>query len=344
MLGKRHLARGFTLIELLVVIAIIAILIALLLPAVQQAREAARRTQCRNNLKQIGLALHNYHDTFRLFPPGVIRDGQNNSEAWGWTVFILPFLEQANLYNQLDPDAYRLRDLLAGLNPTFPAPTANAAILQNPLSVFICPSDPNSGRAHERRDWDAGLGRRAGGLPEPFYTGILNYVGNWGTATNRNGAHPTSGNSLNNPLSGDCLGVLFFNSRIQIRDISDGTTNTIMVGERDSPVCWAGSWPGVPNPNGIARTGVYHVLGSSRAVMNGINLDQTNDNCSEGFSSMHTGGAHFVLGDGSVRFISENIHHYQSGAAYFPPITPGDLMGTYQKLLNRMDGYVIGEF
>ena len=152
MLGKRHLSRGFTLIELLVVIAIIAILIALLLPAVQQAREAARRTQCRNNLKQIGLALHNYHDTFRLFPPGVIRDGQNNSEAWGWTVFILPFLEQANLYNQLDPDTYRLRDLLAGLNPTYPAPTANAAILQNPLSVFICPSDPNSGRAHERRE------------------------------------------------------------------------------------------------------------------------------------------------------------------------------------------------
>lgn len=144
--------RGFTLIELLVVIAIIAILIALLLPAVQQAREAARRSQCRNNLKQIGLALHNYHDNYNAFPPGALAmnvttgvayklgdaepSRSNVGGGWGWSTFILPFIDQAPLYSSLNPNGNNFP-----LNPT--------ALTRTILPVYICPSEasPNIVRA-----------------------------------------------------------------------------------------------------------------------------------------------------------------------------------------------------
>jgi prepilin-type N-terminal cleavage/methylation domain-containing protein len=140
--------RGFTLIELLVVIAIIAILIALLLPAVQQAREAARRTQCKNNLHQFGLALHNYHDTFKSFPAQQLPT-QGAPNAWGWGVMVLPFIDQATLYNALQP----------GMGGAFPAPGATnwtgwmpppstlyngVPLLQQAVPVFICPSDEST--------------------------------------------------------------------------------------------------------------------------------------------------------------------------------------------------------
>ena len=143
---RRSGIRGFTLIELLVVIAIIAILIALLLPAVQQAREAARRTQCKNNLKQIGLAMHNYHDVYLGFPPGYMNTApyhangngpiSGNYSQWVWGAMILPYIDQAPLYSRLQVGDIRLADAL-----TAGGPYDSTDLLATPLTAFMCPSD-----------------------------------------------------------------------------------------------------------------------------------------------------------------------------------------------------------
>ncbi|MDQ3331585.1 MAG: DUF1559 domain-containing protein, partial [Planctomycetota bacterium] len=175
--------RGFTLIELLVVIAIIAVLIALLLPAVQQAREAARRAQCQNNLKQIGLALHNYHDVSNQFPMAFIRASTvANTEGWGWGAMILPQLEQGNLFDRLGVTQYRLTDVLAGLKPDLASVQDRTTIFQTRLPVYICPSDSNDGLVPAQKDFRNGLGTSAGGLGN-FRPAISNYMGNWGTRT-----------------------------------------------------------------------------------------------------------------------------------------------------------------
>jgi len=211
-MNTRQKRRGFTLIELLVVIAIIAILIALLLPAVQQAREAARRSQCKNNLKQIGLALHNYHDVFSTFPPGWIgvENGLPSPEGesgFAWGTMILPYLDQAPLYNQFN---YTLAMDLA----------PNRGVLDNYLDVFSCPSDPkpNTFTIQDRNSTDVELA-------------VSNYVGVFGTTEihdceNAPGTAPVTS-------SGQCVsdGVFFHNSRIKMRDIIDGTSSTLMVGE-----------------------------------------------------------------------------------------------------------------
>ena len=154
-MNTKRRSRGFTLIELLVVIAIIAILIALLLPAVQQAREAARRTQCKNNMKQIGLAMHNYHDVHLCFPPGYITTTPCESATvwpacnagelglYSWGTFVLPYIDQSNLYNQLTPGTVPLQ-----VNLTIPAVLQS---LRQPLSMFLCPSDPGPIAQHALR-------------------------------------------------------------------------------------------------------------------------------------------------------------------------------------------------
>ena len=149
MVRRRKPYSGFTLIELLVVIAIIAILIALLLPAVQQAREAARRTQCRNNLKQIGLALHNYHDVFLSFPIGNLYAGTQTSNGWSWIAFILPYMDLANDYEQLDfawadpASSGRCSEYFGFQETNNPGQSYTWSI---PKPVLICPTDPNAGR------------------------------------------------------------------------------------------------------------------------------------------------------------------------------------------------------
>lgn len=270
--------RGFTLIELLVVIAIIAILIALLLPAVQQAREAARRTQCRNHLKQIGLALHNYHDVFNVLPPGWV--GVTNGaydiygmNGWGWAARILPHLDQAPLYNQMN---FQVKMESA----------ANAAFRISVLPVFRCPSDTAPAEIWTIQD---GTGNSLANLA------VANYVGVFGISDidDCNGAP-------NSPCLGE--GAFFQNSRIQFRDFTDGLSNSIIVGERktrrDNGFDWTSTWAGVV-ANG--EDAMVRILGTTDHTPNHPN------NHFDDFSSYHVGGAHFALGDGAVRFVSTNI-------------------------------------
>ena len=277
---KRH---GFTLIELLVVIAIIAILVALLLPAVQQAREAARRTQCKNNFKQIGLALHNYHDTHSTFPPGWIGvlNGRSNPEgesgvAWG--TMILPFLDQAPLYKEFN---YSL--------PIDVAP--NRDHLKRVLTVFQCPSDP-------QQPTFGTIDRNGTGIE----LATANYVGVFGTVElhdceNAPGIPPVT-------AQGQCIsdGAFFHNSKILMRDFQDGTSSTLMVGERTTftdPATgdkFYGTWPGaLPE----VEEAIARIVGKTEEPPN-------KGDHPEDFGSSHVGGAQFILADGHVVFISEN--------------------------------------
>src|SRR5262249_34406386 len=213
---------GFTLIELLVVIAIIAILICLLLPAVQKVREAAARTQCSNNLKQIGVGMHNYHGTYGYFPPGFTSrsltvNGEGLGPGWGWAAYLLPYVEQDNLYRQID----FTRDI------TDPV---HAQVRTTSLKAFLCPSDSPPAPTFTV------VG--AGGTP--ITTGAFaNYAG-------RGGMYEVTDNPDTNP------GVLLRNSRYRVTDITDGTTNTLMCVERQSKrspmTTWVGAVTNCVNP------------------------------------------------------------------------------------------------
>jgi len=267
--------RGFTLIELLVVIAIIAILIALLLPAVQQAREAARRSACQNNLKQVGLALHNYHDVHLTFPPGWIgvENGVVNFQGksgFGWGAFVLPQLDQKPLYEELDFSESMTH-------------ATNLPWLVTPMAVLVCPSDPKPDTwtltDHSSNQFD-------------LWT--TNYAGVFGS-DDLEAVCPDSTPNIH--CKGN--GTFYHNSVVRIRDIRDGTSNTTMVGERkyvngsDVQGTWAGAIPD-------AEESEVSVVGHAEEPPNaGIHP--------EDFGSHHPGGAQFVLADGHVRFISENI-------------------------------------
>ncbi|QDT44250.1 Type II secretion system protein G precursor [Gimesia alba] len=295
--GRR---RGFTLIELLVVIAIIAILIALLLPAVQQAREAARRSTCKNNLKQVGIALHNYHETHRCFPPGWVQPSrastcQANSSSstsgclpgWGWGTMLLPFIEQATLYNALN-----VRSTHLVVTPSTESKTT--------IPIFRCPSDSGSNLNSDR-----------GGHATSNYKGVYGSRGA-NNAVNSNPHNSAPGN-----------GSFWSNSNTRLRDITDGASNTVMIGEtargRVGSITYNGAiWVGYYD-NGKTASVVWLTENHPAALINGTR--------EWAFSSRHTGGAHFLLGDGAVRFLSENL----DGT-------------TYENLGRISDGNVIGEF
>lgn len=316
--------RGFTLIELLVVIAIIAILIALLLPAVQQAREAARRSTCKNSLKQIGVALHNYHDTHRTFPPGAVWYGVGSAPAdgrdpnWGttWVVQILPFIDQAPLYNNY--------------NMSLPAQSVNSntpdSVLQAKISVLRCPSHPGIDRFL--------LTQPAGGNFSK-----ITYSGSVGSGSTLDIADYNNDNER-----GVFSAIGQYGAKI--RDISDGTTNVIMLGEvvtgtntGDDKGAWGwctGALFAGTNENGVLTPNTSLVTDRTPYASNNTsdnnfnkrnNPDDTNAGGGQAARSFHVGGVHVGLGDGSVRFISENIDQT-----------------TYLNLLSIADGNVIGEF
>jgi prepilin-type N-terminal cleavage/methylation domain-containing protein/prepilin-type processing-associated H-X9-DG protein len=320
--SRRRASRssGFTLIELLVVIAIIAVLIALLLPAVQQAREAARRTQCKNNVMQLGLALNNYMMAHEVLPPGTqnetgpIQSIEGAGYHMGWMTQILPYLEQQNVYNHID------------FTKSVYDPI-NVPVRQQKIAGFICPSDPGSGIS--------------------AVAAISNYCG----------VH----NDIETPIDVDQNGVLFLNSAIRYEQIRDGSSNTIYVMEArlntGSDLGWMSGTKATLRNAVIAIPGSSQVATSVDATDSGnaepISESEPNyrlhaitqNNASPfnvrqeladlesgrevvgGPSSFHTGGGHFLMGDGSVRFISQNIDPK-----------------TFRNLANRADGQMLKDF
>lgn len=286
---------AFTLIELLVVIAIIGVLIGLLLPAVQKVREAAARASCQNNLKQIGLALQNYHGANNRFPPGYSASGPyidgstDTSPGWSWATFILPYIEQDNLYRQL--------------NLTQSA--QNSPAIQTMLSMFICPSDLAPQSAFQ--------------VPDGFGNNVCSAAPTSYVACCGDDASDTTA------LAGN--GVFFRNSRTRIVDILDGTSRTILVGER----AWAkanGAWAGAI-PGGVLMRGQFNpcqpnvpgawypssTLAIAHAHLNNALKDPDGSAGMDDFSSMHAGGSFFIFADGSVHFV-RSISTDNPGGSY----------------------------
>ena len=259
----RRRKQGFTLIELLVVIAIIAVLVSLLLPAVQQAREAARRTQCRNNLKQIGLALHNYLDSYRVFPPGGTHDfndedslvnlAVHSNAAWAWGASILPQVDQANLFNTLNVNGQMLDQVLR-LAVSDP-PTQ--ALVYSSVPAYRCPSDT----APDLNTWRVlpnayygGSGINGRNSPQGGFVASSNYVANHGTRWVLPFQYFLQGM--------DPYGVFWIDSTLSQRDVRDGLSNTILIGERN----WANKaavWIGNRNITGNGDWGLRNTMGVS---------------------------------------------------------------------------------
>ena len=317
---SRFCPHAFTLIELLVVMAVISLLISLLLPAVQNAREAAHRTSCKNNLRQIGLALLNYEGQYQMFPPGFCTSGRfpDDKSAWSWSVMILPFIEQRPLYNRLNPNNP------ASLTEALDRPEV-ADLLQLVLPVFLCASDSSGNLNSDRALLSASTDATA--------VATSNYIGSWG---------------VDPSYPGD--GIFGLNTSTRIRDIVDGTSNTLMIGERGTGDIGltgrhgAAVWSGLTDDESAAALpddGPSCVIGISLLRMNtGIHSNQTAVTKPWlAFSSMHPGGAQFTLADGSVRFVSQNID-----SRIGTPLTDADQWGIYQKLARIDDGHVIGSF
>lgn len=334
--------RAFTLVELLVVIAIIGVLVALLLPAVQQAREAARRTQCKNNLRQIGLALHNYYSAQSIFPPGCVGLVSDvvNLQGWGWAAMILPYLEQAPLYQTLNVNQNSLVDVLAS--------AALQPYLQTPLPVFRCASDtgddlnyyrPLAGVSATTTGTSGGQGGQsnlrpvAGGAPgtSAIMAATSNYVASFGDFWLTQSGLWTTTDFAGNGLFGSNTGTRF-------QDMTDGSSQTFAVGER-SFKSFAAIWAGTNGWNQCHEEGVDMVLGTAFYKLNfapDTNYLSCDPGGAGGYGSMHVGGGHFLMGDGAVRFISDSINFTNSS-------DPTQL-GTYQRLARISDNQTIGEF
>ena len=328
--------RGFTLIELLVVIAIIAVLIALLLPAVQQARESARRTQCKNNVKQLGLAMHNYHDTYNTFPP--------NSLQWGapaftpeWTgtqhgsqlVMLLPYIDQAPLYNAINFQNVNAESTTVQGKP----------IYQIVVPAFICPTatSPNQrdGDLRAKSNYAPSMGAQTlpvngGGCPGLFppYGPFIDpqYAASGGNVAN--GYFGTGPAGHGNTLTMSQISGMFSrgSAAAKLRDATDGVSNTILMGEVR------------PDCSDHINNGWFHNNALWCATTPSINFPTCPnsppraDNCnrsdtwntSQGFKSEHIGGAHFLMSDGSVQFFSDNLDY-----------------ATYQRLGDRRDNRTV---
>lgn len=293
--------RAFTLIELLVVIVIIGLLVALLLPAVQAAREAARRAQCSNNLKQIGLALHGYHDVWHSFPPAYLTRRSTGLElgtGWAWGTLILPYLEQKPLYDAANFDLGfgEVSAPLLGLRE-------NMTVRRVSLSMFLCPSAEGG-----EGPIDLGAGSSGVAISPGQYIASAGWLD-----TSRTPVHGT--------------GVLYPNSRVAIAEVSDGTSTTLMIGERSrnladaawpgsfgshtalAPLCTKAGWP-TQSCVGMMFLLMGRTGPSSDVVSGGIPGGNTPNHPAagaDGFWSRHPGGCNFLFCDGSVRFVKATV-------------------------------------
>jgi prepilin-type N-terminal cleavage/methylation domain-containing protein len=354
---------GFTLVELLVVIAIIGILVALLLPAIQAAREAARRAQCQSNMKNVAIALQNFHSANKKFPVGFVSQAAAE-EAWAWTTFTLPYLEEQGLFDMLNPRKRRLADLFIAAK----SDPSQLALVQTPLSIFRCPSDttpalcPIDGSAKAQRAFDNDQFERhfnGNNAAKGFQPSASNFVGNKGFANNncpRDSTAPAAMGWVPDQDACDANGIFFGNSKISMKHITDGTSHTFLLGERDR-YCLASTWIGVRNPVGEDMNGSAWLIGrQSRKLNDPITGDH--ETCTEGFSSKHAGGAFFAFCDGSVHFISDDIDYHNgsnppNSRCYVkrrttPPLSPecrpenlGLRIGVYQRLGWRDDGLIV---
>jgi prepilin-type N-terminal cleavage/methylation domain-containing protein/prepilin-type processing-associated H-X9-DG protein len=329
---RRRVRCGFTLIELLVVIAIIAILIALLLPAVQAAREAARRTQCANHLHQLGLAVHNYHDSHRILPMG---NDWKPTAAWGgWDfnasvhVRLLPYFEQAALQNRID---FNL--------PLFSP--ANMFAFEVPLEVVRCPSD--TGIEQNRYD----PGELSPAFDPGFTVAFSNYVGCVGPHW-----YPLNAAANPTPAKRFYQGVFWEDqSDVRFRDITDGMSSTLMFGERARGVYptdeqpWWGWWASGYAGDTMFVT-MHPINVSLRMKLLSSNYDYLRMmGCA---SSLHPGGAQFCMADGSVRFISESLDSWDLDDAGIQQLWDTNTVASrpklYQWLSTRNGNEVLGEF
>lgn len=326
---RRCARRAFSLIELFTCIAVIAILIALLLPAVQQAREAARRIQCRSNLKQIALGLHNYHSTFAIFPSGQYwckpgtpcSSGPYYAHGWGWSASLLPYIEQSSVYHGFD----------FSLSPRDPFHVKQLVI---PISLFQCPSD---------------ITRRSVVPPSalafrPERLATSNYCGNGGSfSLSFEAPFVAKDESWTN-------GVLGRDSARRTRDITDGLSNTFLLGEVIhynfpwDPTLY-GHWDPPTRTACCTLTLARH---GNRRLNPGPAAPV--DDRREGFSSLHDGGAHFALCDGSVRFVSETVDNSSRQRTTttmhdaFDIANGGADYRVYQRLFSRNDGLSLSDF
>ncbi len=323
-MNQPHRRRGLTRIELTVVLAVLAVVVALLLPAIQQARESARRTHCKNNLKQLGLALHNYHDTHKLFPPGYVMSVDGVYHGWGWEVMITPFLDASPFYSKV---CGAFSNGLQAL-PTRP----DLSVIYTSLR---CPSDPGSAHVEHAIVCASPV---ADGVVTPGtfdwknHFSRSNYFGNagylqhevGGLKPDASGEPPATepfvnAGSIGNSGSTFSIphryldqknfgGVFGQNSKVGYSHITDGNSFTFLVGERYTPahsqVGSVGHGILIGVPDCTTAAGLAMAFGDTSIKLNAGTRQRAE---TTGFGSSHAGGAHVLMGDGVVRFISNGI-------------------------------------